>query len=244
MIRIFSKFRKKILTENRVSKYLLYALGEIVLVVLGILIALSINNWNEEEKIGNEIYAALEEVREDLVMDTLHLQQMIEIRQNDLASQGRVIKVLSDREPFTEQTYNDLGRVMLQRPTTLLTNGYDLVRELGMSHLNNRELRTSLVEYYETAQSLIQKELIDDTMEFEVAWLPYVRQHFSEWDFGERAIPHDDQQIANDAYFLMTLKMNHNNLSATLTAHQNALRIARDLIGMIDGIKGSKEEGS
>ncbi len=244
MFRFLSKIRRNLFpiaigTENRVTRYLFYAIGEIVLVVIGILLALQINNWNEEEQMKNTIQAALDEVREDLVMDTLQLQEQIALRNADLASQGRVIQVLTDRELFTDQTYADLGRVMLQRPTTLLTNGYDLIRELGMSNLNNRELRNSLVEYYETRQREIEKELVDDTMEFETAWLPYVRQHFAEWQFGERAIPHDDQQIAEDAYFLMTLKMNYNNLSATLVAHQIALQKARDLIGMIDNLNAS-----
>ena len=47
-MKIFRKIRQQFLTDNKTSKYLLYALGEIVLVVIGILIALNINNWNEE----------------------------------------------------------------------------------------------------------------------------------------------------------------------------------------------------
>ena len=52
MIKFFRKIRQKLLTENKFSKYLLYAFGEIILVIIGILIALSINNWNEEKKAG------------------------------------------------------------------------------------------------------------------------------------------------------------------------------------------------
>ncbi len=49
MIKFFRHIRKQLLTENKFSKYLLYAIGEIVLVVIGILIALSINNWNKRK---------------------------------------------------------------------------------------------------------------------------------------------------------------------------------------------------
>ena len=240
MIHFFRKIRQNLLTENRVSRYLLYALGEILLVVIGILIALQINNWNEEKKLRTALSAALEEVREDLVMDTLHLHQEIATRMDDLESQSRVIQALQEKQSFTEQTYADLGRVMLQRPTTLLSNGYNLINELGMSNLNDKMLRNALVGYYERSHSRIKKELTDDTMEFEDAWLPYVRSHFSEWDFGERAVPRDDQQITEDAYFLMTLKMNHINLTATLEAHQNALQKARDLIQMIDVLNATE----
>ncbi len=54
MLRFFRQIRQKLLTENKVSRYLVYAVGEIVLVVIGILIALQINNWNEERKTANE----------------------------------------------------------------------------------------------------------------------------------------------------------------------------------------------
>lgn len=50
MIKFFRRIRQKLLSENRISKYLIYAIGEIVLVVIGILLALQINNRNEENK--------------------------------------------------------------------------------------------------------------------------------------------------------------------------------------------------
>ena len=50
MIKFFRKIRQKMLTENKFGKYLMYAIGEIVLVVIGILIALQLNQWNENKK--------------------------------------------------------------------------------------------------------------------------------------------------------------------------------------------------
>ena len=48
MINIYRKIRQKLAAEDKVGKYMKYAIGEIVLVVIGILIALQINNWNKE----------------------------------------------------------------------------------------------------------------------------------------------------------------------------------------------------
>ncbi len=50
MIHFFRRIRQKLLAENRLTRYLIYAIGEIVLVVIGILVALAINNWNEDRK--------------------------------------------------------------------------------------------------------------------------------------------------------------------------------------------------
>jgi hypothetical protein len=56
MIKFFRKIRQRLLTENKFSKYLLYAIGEIVLVVIGIMIALQVNNWNQNRKqLDNEV---------------------------------------------------------------------------------------------------------------------------------------------------------------------------------------------
>jgi len=66
MIKFFKKARKQLLTENKFTKYLIYALGEIILVIIGILIALQINNKNEANKIENVFRSNLLQVHEEL----------------------------------------------------------------------------------------------------------------------------------------------------------------------------------
>lgn len=66
MINFFRKIRKKLADDNKPLKYARYALGEIVLVVIGILIALSINNWNEERNDRNKEKVILENLLSDL----------------------------------------------------------------------------------------------------------------------------------------------------------------------------------
>ena len=56
MIKFFRKIRQNLLMENKISKYFKYAIGEIILVVIGILIALQINNWNENRKVREDSY--------------------------------------------------------------------------------------------------------------------------------------------------------------------------------------------
>jgi hypothetical protein len=69
MIKFFRKIRQRLLTENNFSKYLIYAIGEIVLVVIGILIALQINNANETRKDKNIERALLESIYANLIQD-------------------------------------------------------------------------------------------------------------------------------------------------------------------------------
>ena len=65
------------LTENKFSKYLIYAIGEIILVVIGILIALSINNWNEEKKLRKLERTYLLGILDDLKTDTTKINTVV-----------------------------------------------------------------------------------------------------------------------------------------------------------------------
>lgn len=78
MIKIFKNIRKKLASENNVEKYLRYAIGEIVLVVIGILIALQINNWNQDNKLDavKEVY--YQQLLKDLNADKAYISDKVE----------------------------------------------------------------------------------------------------------------------------------------------------------------------
>ena len=98
MIKFFRNIRRRLLRENRVTRYLLYAIGEIILVVIGILIALQINNWNETQKKHEASKQFILEIREDLVKDTILLASQIEL----LAQQIEIDKQVLSRIKYTQ----------------------------------------------------------------------------------------------------------------------------------------------
>lgn len=234
MFKFFRTIRRNVLTRNEISRYFLYALGEILLVVVGILIALQINNWNEQKQVKVAILAGLKEVREDLVKDTIRLSSIIRARIQDLEAQQRVIKVLEREESISEQYYHDLGCVSLWRETTILRNGFDLIQEIGMNNLNDTILRNKLVALYGEGQDVVHGEFEDDEQEFKEIWLPFVRHQFKDWRFGERGIPHDDDALLNNAYFLTTMKMGLGNIVATINGCNAYVLNAKVLIELID----------
>ncbi len=69
MINLFRNIRRKLADDNKPLKYMRYAIGEIALVVIGILIALQINNWNEERKSKERVFKILEEVQNELIFN-------------------------------------------------------------------------------------------------------------------------------------------------------------------------------
>lgn len=83
MIKLFRHIRKTLLEQNRMGKYFKYAIGEIILVVIGILIALQVNNWNENRKLRNEQKLITASIKEDLKADTIYLNNYIRKLQKD-----------------------------------------------------------------------------------------------------------------------------------------------------------------
>ena len=77
MLKFFRKIRQKLLTENKFSRYLIYAIGEIVLVVIGILIALQINNWNESRKVAEIKHTIYQNLLSDLQTDSNYIDEKI-----------------------------------------------------------------------------------------------------------------------------------------------------------------------
>ena len=98
MLKIFRNIRLKLLSENRSSKYTLYAIGEIFLVVVGILIALQINNWNEskqEDAITQKYYDGFVS---DLEKDRILLDNLITVRKKQSVSANAILSMIESNE--------------------------------------------------------------------------------------------------------------------------------------------------
>jgi len=111
MIKFFSKIRKKLAAENKIFAYSRYAIGEIVLVVIGILIALQVNNWNENRKYAHDKIEFLEGIRNELEVDKVRADTLIKQYMQQLSYYNMV-----------DSTYNlhDLDRVELADSSNVL----------------------------------------------------------------------------------------------------------------------------
>ena len=111
MIKFFRHIRKRLLVDNQFNKYLLYAIGEIILVVIGILIALQINNSNENRKLRDQELHYLENVKTDLNLNISELDKYITVRNSRIESANKVLehfegKPLTDLNDFAFHTTN------------------------------------------------------------------------------------------------------------------------------------------
>ena len=112
MIKFFRRIRQRLLSENKISKYLLYAIGEIVLVVIGILIALAINNSNQRRVIEEKEQVYLKGLKEEFETSKAKLTVLTDINRKNLREAKKLIGYASDNtkipdeEMFSEILFN------------------------------------------------------------------------------------------------------------------------------------------
>ena len=241
MIKFFRHIRKSLLMENKTGKYFKYAIGEIILVVIGILIALSINNWNETKKQDKQIIKGLSEVRDNLIGDSLAISNTLKLKLEDIEIQNRVIRLLNNDKPLDSTINEDLGRVIIARKIKLIPNGYSLLKNLGLERIEDLNMRNKLIEYYEISINLIESDTNDDLSEFENIFLPYVRSHFSDWQYEKYGIPSDYVKLKNDAYFKTTLKVSIGNAESTVKMLNDGLKNIKTILPLINNYIHTKQ---
>jgi len=152
MIKFFRKTRQRLLTENKFSKYLLYAIGEIVLVVIGILIALSINNWNENRmNLATKRYY-VERLAEEIKAD---IQYYKELRKSFLTKEKRLNRITeiwrsnSNYIPDSLQYINDFFQAanistVYKRPVVWS----ELTQNGQLKLIQDKKLSSTLISYH------------------------------------------------------------------------------------------------
>lgn len=155
MIKFFRKIRQRLLTENKVSQYLLYALGETLLVVIGILIALSINNWNDQKKNTASEFLYYNRILEDFELDKKLIEQLAE-KADERISVSKAL--LLDLDSGTKDKNYLLNKFL----TAIRGDAYvprnvtykDLISSGNLKLLHDVSIKNSLIQYYSELENI------------------------------------------------------------------------------------------
>lgn len=147
MIKFFRNIRQNMIKENKVSKYLLYAMGEIILVVIGILIALQINNSNEENKTRTKELHYLQNLKTDLLLNIANINCFIKTRETQVKSASRILeyyegKPLEDLNDFNNNSLNVyIWKKFYQNNNTFL----ELTNSGNLALISNDSIKNNLL---------------------------------------------------------------------------------------------------
>ncbi|WP_051229706.1 DUF6090 family protein [Psychroserpens burtonensis] len=156
MIKFFRHIRQKQIMENRTGKYLKYAIGEIILVVIGILIALQINTWNENRKAKNEEIKILKALQADFMVSKDRIEGTIK-SQSKVMRYSKTLINIHERQDKTEFHYYDthldsltylIGYGTSWHREELVTGAYNSLTSAGKIDLiQNENLRNLLAQF-------------------------------------------------------------------------------------------------
>ena len=146
--------------ENKTGKYLKYAIGEMILVVLGILIALQINNWNEARKSKSTEVYVLTEILSNLNEDAVILKDIIAQRQKAKLSVAAMLKYLPTADINKDRLEKDVVNFLTFERYFPIINAYEVLKAKGLQ-LSNNVLTTKISRYYDYDQKKMNRSIID-----------------------------------------------------------------------------------
>lgn len=156
MIKFFRRIRQNLVSQGKTSKYFKYAIGEIILVVIGILIALQINTWNQNNKDSKEEYYILEKLQANIKTDTLNLKNSIERIQTYL-DKLKVIKQEMKDETLVKFSVELSGPLLSVVGTNLETTTWENLKSTGkLGLIKNAVLVDSLQAYFKKFENVNQ----------------------------------------------------------------------------------------
>ena len=242
MINFFRKIRKQMADDNRPLKYLRYAIGEIVLVVIGILIALQINNLNQSKQDQNQLKASLEFVKQNLNEDIRDLNKQIEYNERiqkaiDIAF--RIISLPEDKN----YTIDQIGNIAKERHFYAVKTAFKSM-ETGahFKWINDQNLIEAIYLYYADTDEL--SKFVEYNNHF--AREKIEKFAYDEWEMGtffSDLNPYDDKRIPrinntnvikDSIVFENLLLGRKSKTNGEIRMSENAITKAKELINEIE----------
>ncbi|MDT7831077.1 DUF6090 family protein [Flavobacteriaceae bacterium S356] len=160
MIQFFRRIRQNLLSEGKTGKYLKYAIGEIVLVVIGILIALQINNWNEQNKADRVENVFLKRLLVDLNKDKAYLESIHSRRENQIRAAKAIIdfSIETKIDSIIYQLPNMLTISSWQETTSNQNTFLELMSSGNLNIIKSDSIKDGLLSLDRSYKSLINDD--------------------------------------------------------------------------------------
>ena len=241
MIKFFRKIRQNLLLEGKTGKYFKYAIGEIILVVIGILIALWINNWNNQRITDNQSKFFLKNIKEDLISDTLAIDNYIKYYKKNIERKKKLLLISKFDNISSDSLFAMISSSSIKFEPNITT--FTKVSNLGISELTkNVSLSKKLYAYY-TTDLKIFNSLINWEFESSIDEGKYWLNIQNEFEIIDDVFPKFQDSITNRQNFIKLIKQprgrntllgNYNRKELVLSQYRKKKNIAVSLINEIN----------
>lgn len=239
MISLFRKIRQSLLQQNKVTQYLAYAIGEIFLVVIGILIALQINTWNELRKIRQYEVKMLKELKATLERDRGYFSSQIPRLTNKQKAANRLLSMLENEEENLDTLNKYFSNLRFEVLFQYNSGAYGSIKSGGIDKISNDSIRAKMAGLYEFLIPRSEKifENLSDSEEVENNLVEALteREIISIED-REKSIQNrftDPKAIYSDE-FLHLIQLQKRNTAVTKSRLESLLPPLDELIALLD----------
>ena len=243
MIKIFRNIRHRLVRKSRFSKYLVYAVGEIILVVIGILIALQINNWNQDRKdrvVENQL---LKNLRSSLLSDIDNqINPLLTQLESDLKNISDIKLFLKNRDAYHDSMNTRFNTLMYSKNFAYEVTSYKALENEGLQLIKNPKLKSRILKLYNMSYPDIQfviSNFMNNLLSF---FRPNMRELFWFMDDNRNKgyMPVDYELLKNNRDFKNNLMVCTENCTNLHAITNNVKAEVESLITLIDEELGNR----
>ena len=198
---------------SRSGKYFKYAIGEIILVVIGILIALSINNWNVANKTKKKEQQILSEILSDLMFNIVALDKVLNTGKYNLKRNVNSIRtltnILQSDQKYHDSISNYFTSVNAFDIANFKSSGFQSLTSIGLDLIEDDKIRSSIGEFFTSSINYTQSaydEVRDDYYNY---MLDYYRKDFTtiaEGPYKNKLRPNNFEALKRNSTYLQSLR--------------------------------------
>ena len=201
MLRFFRHIRQRLFLEGKVSRYIGYAVGEIVLIFIGITMALAANAWWENKQLRKEESSILSQILITLESDLESLQLRLERVEEKSKGINDLLEHIEARKGFHPGLVEQFSMLGSFERIVINSASFEDLKNRGLKLVSEPDLRLQLIQFFENNRTIWMDRValdVDQRIDFVQ---PYMRTHFK-W----RGTPIDYEQLLGDYEFLYILK--------------------------------------
>ena len=236
MIKFFRKIRQKLLTENKFSKYLIYAIGEILLVMIGILLAFQANQWKEQKTEKELEIKLITEIQNGLKSDLIDVKVNHEYHKEILKNQYKVIDWLKNDGQFNDSTTYQFSMATKRTSFMVSKAPFESLKEFGLNRISNDAIKHKIIRLYDVLypqyENVISMYYVQDEKLFNVIY-----KYFDDWNMSPYVYenkPKNLSQLKKDHAVLMRFKYLTNYNAFLVASNAKMEKLLIEIIDLID----------
>ncbi|MFN1835237.1 DUF6090 family protein [Balneola sp. MJW-20] len=232
MVTLFRRIREKLIQSGSLTKYIIYAVGEILLVVVGILIALQVNNWNEERNAAIFEEEILFLIDQNLERDSVRLSEELYKARQAIELTDRLLEQV-ELKNYSDSLNYWMGKIISFERFKSQSSAFEVLKARGIETVTDKELQLALISYYDENMYAVSQSLLDIEKSFNDDWIPVIKEDFADFKWRDYHQPVNAKKFFERPSTIVLFKIFQDNREAGMINLEEAITKITEIRSMI-----------